>query len=217
MAHPAWANVLALLVAATTSPATTRPADDEPGWSEPVDGLQIRLVAEKTVIDARELPRLAVELRNTNPWPLNVAVPMVFPVIASAGERSPLDGRGYNLLVTAEPTDGQRSIGAIVKVKAMHAAALLHPGDRISIDLKVTSGPLRMTLRQMKEVIPRPTSGPVTLRDEAEASFAYANRVGTYKLVATYAPRGRTYWQGEITSPPVELRVTPAPSTQSGK
>src|SRR5699024_1980282 len=62
MAHPAWANVLALLVAATTSPATTRPADDEPGWSEPVDGLQIRLVAEKTVIDARELPRLALVL-----------------------------------------------------------------------------------------------------------------------------------------------------------
>jgi hypothetical protein len=92
MARTTTMTVLAALLLPIAMMRAGASAEDEkakePGWSDPIDGLEFRLTAPRTVFRAWELPTLVIEVRNTSDKAVTAqAVEALFQSGRSAGLR----------------------------------------------------------------------------------------------------------------------------------
>src|SRR5262245_42397178 len=77
--------LLSALLSAAPSPLPRPKKQETGGWSQPVDGLRVRLLAPRTRYRVGDAVRLALELQNVSGSPLVIEEPELWPAVFVRG------------------------------------------------------------------------------------------------------------------------------------
>jgi len=185
-----------------------------PHWSEPVHGLRVRMVTDSPRYRTDDDIVVIIELQNVSDEPIVLPSLDVYDEVMPTGHEQEGQEERSHVVVWANLIGSEVHIlrGLRESLRALRLPATIAPGDVYMIAMRCEPGGLReLSKREELPAMPQPLS--------IDARYWFADP-GMYRLTAVVrcpAPKEgdrldavADAWRGELTPPPVTIRVTPA-------
>jgi hypothetical protein len=198
-------TVLPALAVAAPAPFPRERRDaDAHGWSKPVDGLRVRLLAHKKSYRVGETVRLTLEIQNVGDSRLVLEEPHLSRSIDAPGQSF-----GWAITCESARDSGradERALDRIRKIQPMRDLVRMSAGEILRIEILAKHGDRQLEkLKLLADDEPR----------QEELYFSEADAPGVYELRATFRRSPRVWretnkraWSAPaLTSPPVRIAL----------
>jgi hypothetical protein len=195
-------------------------------WSEPIDGVRVRLICVHPVVRVGQSIELSFKLENCGKHWRSVQLPMVRTLIVGADQPSQpnaVPGRAGDLVITAEPLDRAGKVQfsqPLIGLRGFPTYSVA-PGKLIWVTITAAAPGPAMQMARGPQFAGR--GGNVIMHVRETTQFPGLNRPGRYRLTASYsaadpaldAPQQQlqlgadpsNLWVGRIESPAIDIEV----------
>src|SRR5262245_27386627 len=177
-----------------------KPADNQ-GWSKPVDGLRVRLIAHRTRYRAGESVRLLLEIQNVSGSGMTIEEPDLSPIVSASAEAG--WSITYSRLGRAD-----RECEKIMRMKRESALRKFAAGATLRVEITTHAGGMLAEKEKKSDSDEEPR--------RQDVFFSQVDTPGVYELRATFSPRerrgevdvkGGRWGKNSLTSPPVRIEI----------
>jgi hypothetical protein len=210
-----WCVLLSTVGCLGPSPVTTESrAKYEYAWSEPVDGVKVRIFPTRTMFQTNDTLRFRLEFQNVSGSSLAFPIPQIMPVMAPPGNHPFKDDSPFTCVLTARPEDGDASILFAAREPLLweQEMCFLKPNGILRVNI---SCPDVLKEREDKEMGVAEEASLV--QHEAQLSFGLGHDVGRYEVAGWHEyprkpdevdiPLVGNVWTGKIEFPCVVVTV----------